>query len=300
VDGRVEKKTPVPVTRGSGNQFLSQKLHWIEGTFKGRNVVSLPQTLPSKFVETRAFNGYTVGSLYEDGRILMTNPERPEMGTHIQWSGDACDNCSIDHKALINHLINANFSFTRLDMAIDAVGFNLRPERATEEIDKKCCKTRAKSAPRQDDAIKTGYTQYVGKKTSEIFLKLYDKAAEMGTDEDHCRIELTTRHARADSAARKIVSGVDFRAMVIAYADFPLWREWQDIMAVVPVKLPSERGETNTEQWLLGACAPALARVIYFEAGKPQKPDFVNFYEKFKDAVMMNLEDLSNGRRTVH
>lgn len=285
--------TPVPVTRGSGNQFLSQKLHWIEGTFKGRNVVSLPEILPSKFVETRAFNGYTVGSLYEDGRILMTNPERPEMGAHLQWSGDACDNCPIDPKNLVNHLLNAKFAFTRLDMAIDVVGFNLRPEKATEEIDAKRIKTRAKSAPRQDDALQSGYTQYVGKKTSEIFLKLYDKAAEMGVDADHCRIELTARHARADHAARQIVSGVDFRQMVKAYADFPDWREWKEIMDVIPVKLPAERHETSTERWLLGACAPALARVIFFASN-------TEFYEKFKDAVMMHLEQLSNGTKTVH
>jgi len=285
--------TPVTVTRGSGNQFLSQKLHWIEGTFKKGNMVSLPQTLPSKFVETRAFNGYTVGSLYGDGRILMTNPERPEMGAHLLWQGQACDDCPIDHKKLVNHLLSANFSFSRIDMAIDCIGFNLRPERATEEIDQKRCKTRAKSAPRQDDAIKTGYTQYVGKKTSEIFLKLYDKAAEMGTDEDHTRVELTARHARADYAARQIVSGVDFRQMVVAFADFPHWREWQEIMDVVPVKLPAERPETNTERWLLDACAPALARVIYFASN-------TEFYEKFKDAVMINLEQLSNGERAVH
>jgi hypothetical protein len=287
------KKTPVTVTRGSGNQFLSQKLHWIEGTFKKGNMVSLPEILPSKFVETRAFNGYTVGSLFEDGRILMTNPERPEMGAHLLWVGDACDNCPIDPKNLVNHLLNAKFAFTRLDMAIDCIGFNLRPEKATHEIENGRCKTRAKKAPRQDDALETGYTQYVGKKTSEIFLKLYDKAAEMGTNEDHTRIELTARHARADHAARQIVSGVDFRQMVVAFANFPDWREWQAIMDVVPVKLPAERKETNTERWLLDACAPALARVIFFASN-------TEFYEKFKDAVMTNLEDLSNGRRTVH
>lgn len=287
------KKTPVPVTRGSGNQFLSQKLHWIEGTFKGRNVVSLPETLPSKFVETRAFNGYTAGSLFEDGRILMTNPERPDMGAHLLWQGDACDQCPIDPKNLVKHLLNANFSFSRLDLAIDCIGFNLRPERATEEIDKKRCKTRAKSAPRQDDAIQTGYTQYVGKKTSEIFLKLYDKAAEMGTNEDHTRVELTARHARADHAAREIVRGTDFRSMVVAFADFPFWDEWKEIMDAIPVKLPAERSETNTERWLLDACAPALARVIYFASN-------TEFYEKFKDEVMQCLIEFSDGVRTVH
>jgi len=286
-------KTPVPVTRGSGNQVLSQKLHWIEGTFKKGNQISLPKTLPSKFVETRAFNGYTVGSLYEDGRILMTNPERPEMGVHLLWQGQACDDCPIDHVELLKHLDKAHFSFTRLDMAIDAVNFNLRPQRATEEIENGRCKTRAKKAPRQDDSMESGYTQYVGKKTSEIFLKLYDKAAEMGVDADHCRVELTARHARADHAARQIVSGVDFRSMVIAYADFPEWSEWKEIMDAVPVKLPAQRHETNTERWLLGACAPALARVIYFASN-------TEFYEKFKDAVMINLEQLSSGERTVH
>lgn len=288
-----DKMTPVPVTRGSGNQLLSQKLHWIEGTFKKGNEVSLPEILPSKFVETRAFNGYTVGSLYKDGRVLMTNPARPEMGAHLQWSGDACDNCPVDSKNLVNHLLNAKFAFTRLDMAIDVIGFNLRPEDATSEIENGRCETRAKSAIRTNDVSSEGYTQYVGKKTSEIFCKLYNKAAEMGTDEDHCRIELTARHSRADHAARQIVSGVDFRQMVVAFVNFPEWREWQEIMDVIPVKLPAERNETNTERWLLGACAPALARVIYFASN-------TEFYEKFKDAVMVNLEQLSNGEKTVH
>jgi hypothetical protein len=133
----------------------------------------------------------------------------------------------------------------------------------------------------------------VGKKTSEIFLKLYDKAEEQGVDGDHTRIELTARHSRADSAAREIVRGTDFRSMVVAYANFPAWREWKEVMDAIPVKLPSERHQTNTEQWLLGACAPALARVIYFASN-------TEFYEKFKDAVMINLEQLSNGERTVH
>jgi len=287
------KKTPVTVTRGSGNPILSQKLHWIEGTFKKGNEVSLPESLPSKFVETRAFNGYTVGSLYEDGRILMTNPERPEMGAHLLWQGQACDDCPIDHQSLLKHLLNAKFSFSQLDMAIDCINCNLRPQQATEEIRLGRCKSRAKKHPRNDDPLDPGYTQYVGRKASEIFLKLYDKAAEMGVDGDHTRVELTARHARADKAAWQIVHGTDFRQMVVAFANFPNWREWQEIMDVVPVKLPSERHETATEQWLLGACAPALARVIYFASN-------TEFYEKFKDEVMECLVEFSEGRRTVH
>jgi hypothetical protein len=223
----------------------------------------------------------------------MTHPGRPEMGVHLLWRGQACDDCPMDQKVLVNHLKEAGFSFSRIDLAVDAINFNLRPQRATEEIANGNCKTRAKKHPINSDAIDKGYTQRIGTLSSEISLKLYDKAEEMGIEADYCRIELTVRHARADHAASQIASGVDYRAMVVSFADFPLWREWQDIMAVVPVKLPSERKETNTERWLLDACAPALARVIYFASN-------TEFYEKFKDAVIMNLEDLSNGRRTVH
>jgi hypothetical protein len=253
----------------------------------------MPQTLPSKFVETRAFNGYTVGSLYEDGRILMTNPGRPEMGAHLLWQGQACDDCPMDQKDLIGHLVDANFSFTRIDLAVDAMNFGLRPQQATEELNNGRCKTRAKLSPTHSDPRDPGYTQSIGKKTSEISLKLYDKAVEMGIDGDYTRIELTVRQKRADHAARQIVRGTDYRAMVVSFADFPQWREWKLVMDAIPVKLPSERKETNTERWLLDACAPALARVIYFASN-------TEFYERFKDAVMTNLEQLSSGERNVH
>lgn len=285
--------TPVPVTRGSGNPVLSQTIHWLEGTFRKGTTVSIPETLPRKFVETRAKNGYTVGSLYEDGRILMTNPERPEMGAHLLWTGGACDACPMAHKELIEHLDNAGFSFTRIDMAIDAYNFNLRPQQATEEIRNGQCKTRAKLCPTFSDPRDPGYTQSVGKYSSEISLKLYDKAVEQGVFADYTRVELTVRQKRAQHAARQIVSGTDYRAMVVSFVDFPEWSEWKQVMDAVPVKLPSERKETNTERWLLDACAPALARVIYFAAN-------TEFYERFKDAVMTNLEQLSNGVRTVH
>src|SRR3990172_7989601 len=67
---------------------------------------------------------HVVGSLYGDGRILMTNPERPEMGVHILWRGQACDDCPMDQKDLVNHLVKAKFSFSRIDLAVDAINFN--------------------------------------------------------------------------------------------------------------------------------------------------------------------------------
>lgn len=288
-----QKITPVPVTRGSGDRILTQKLHWLEGTFKGKNLVSLPQSLSHNFVETSGFQNYTIGARFEDGRIHLRNPARPEMGEHIIWSGDACDECPVDIVTLVKHLRDAKFSFTRIDMAVDAINFKLRPQRATKELKLGRCKTRAKLSPTNSDPRDLGYTQYVGKKTSEVYLRIYDKAEEMGIDADYTRVELVVKHGRANYAAQQIVQSVDYRAMVRAYADFPAWRQWKRIMDADPIKLPSQRKETNTERWLMDQCAPALARQIYLT-------NSTEFYEKFKLAVVTNLEQLSNGIRTVH
>lgn len=303
------KTTPVLVTRGSKpsqiadflsqndekkqNVFSSQKLHWIEGTFKSRTAINVPSILTQERTETRPLNGYADGTVYADGRRLDVHPGRPEMGSHMTWNGTACDNCPMDQIDLIAYLQEANFSFTRLDLAIDAIGFNLKAKHATRELKYGRYKSRAKKFPRNDDARLVGYTQYIGTKSSQIFLKLYDKAAEMGINEDWTRVELTVKSKRANVAAREIVRGTDYRSMVVAYADFPLWREWRRVMASDPVKLPSQRTETNTERWLMDQCAPSLARVIFL-AGNSE------FYERFKSQVTEELIQLSNTRQTVY
>jgi len=290
----VAKKTPVTVTRGSNTGFFSQKVDWIEGTFKKGTPINLPTILSQNYVETRAFNGYTVASLYDDGRVLMQNPARPEMGDHITWNGEACNRTPLDPLDLIKSLCNAGFSFTRIDFAIDLINCNVLPSQATEEIKNERIKTRAQQFPFWADATAKGYTQYIGKKASEIYCRIYDKAAEMGIEQDHTRVELVVRHSRANVAARSLVEHRDFRGLVLAYVDFPSWDEWLQAMDAPKIQLPSQRKETATRLWLLSACVPSLAREINLHA------DGIAFYIKFKDAVALLSEQMSNNRQTVH
>lgn len=287
------KMTPVTVTRGSDPQVLSQKIHWIAGTFKGRKTPKLPSILSQKYVECRAFNGYTIGSKFDDGRTHFSNPERPEMGVHVIWTGEACDNAPLDPIDLVIELQKAGFAFTRIDMAIDAIGFNLRPQQATEEIASGRCRTLAKKCPCWHDPNDPGYTQYVGKKTSEIYLKLYDKAAEMGVQQDHARIELTVRHERADKAAQALVRNRDFRCLVVAFVDFPSWETWRDIMAVTPTKLPAERKTSQTKLWLLRSAASALAKQSVLDGND-------DFYFQFLDQVAIFVRQMEDNRQTVY
>jgi hypothetical protein len=286
-------KAPVTVTRGLKTGFFSQKIDWLEVTFKKGTPINLPSILSQNFVETKAFNGYTTASLYSDKRVLMTNADRPDMGNHIVWNGEACGLCPIAPENLIAHLFKVGASFTRIDLAIDLINCNLHPSQATEEITNGRVKTRAQQFPFWADAKGKGYTQYIGKKASEVYARIYDKAAEMGVEQDHTRVELIVRHGRANHAAFAVSNGSDFRGMVLSFVNFEEWGEWSKAMDVPEIKLPKEQKLGNTEKWLLEACAPALARTILLnpEAG---------FFEKFTDEVTRQIEQLYNKRQTVH
>lgn len=287
------KKTPVLVIRGWKPSFLSQQVDWIEGTFKDRRPHELPSILSQKSAPCKPVNGYLEGSRFEDGRVEFTHPGRPEMGKHITWSGAACAALPLEPAELIQTLGEQFFTFTRIDLAIDAHNFNLRPEQATKEIDGGRIKTRARKFPFRGDAGAAGYTQYVGKRPSEIHLRIYDKAAEMGVDEDHTRIELETRGARAGQAAREIVRGTDFRRMVVSFADFTEWGEWRSIMEVDPVKLPYQPKASNTRIWLFKQCAPAIARLCHLGGGLALLSEFNRHVEEL-------YRQLSNYGQTVH
>jgi hypothetical protein len=223
----------------------------------------------------------------------MSNPDRPEMGQHIIWNGEACGLCPIAPENLIAYLYKVGFSFTRIDFAIDLINCNLNPSQATEEIANGRVKTRAQQFPFWADAKGKGYTQYIGKKASEVYARIYDKAAEMGVEQDHTRVELITRHGRANHAAFAVSNGCDFRGMVLSFVDFKEWSEWSKAMDVPEIKLPKEQKLGNTEKWLLDACAPALARVIFLN------PE-LGFFDKFTDVVERELDKLSDNKQTVH
>lgn len=284
-----EKKTPVTVTRGSDPIILSQQVHWIQGTFKGQEVPNMPLIFSQKYVQCKPHNGYTEGSRFSDGRQLWTAADRPEMGRHWVWDGQSCERCPKDPIDLMKWLHCFGFNFTRVDLAIDVRNGNLQPEQATREIENGDIRTLAKDKDYHGQAGKPGYTQYVGKYSSEISLKLYNKAAEMGIDGDHTRIELTLRKKRADKAMRHIVQYRDFRGLVVAFADFPKWNEWNKAMAVTPVKLPAERKTSRTKEWLIRSGASALAKQMILDGDQ-------KFYFEFLDAVKAFHVKMSNSQ----
>lgn len=287
--------TPPPASNtGVENKIVSQTVDWIEGTFKQETRRILPDELSKEYQQCRPLNGYTEGYKFSDGRLELKNHNRPDMGTHVIWSGDAIRAIPMPASNLVEFLYSSAFTFTRIDFAIDAYNFELRPEDATIHIENRAVVTRAKKFPIRGDARLPGYTQYIGTKASEIFVRIYDKAAEMGVQQDYARVELVVRGGRATQAAQTIIRNGDFRPLVLGFVRFQEWKEWEEVMASDAVSLPSEKKPSNTEQWLLEQCAPALARLIV-ERGSH------DIWFKFKDevAAQVNIQE-SRKRHTVN
>ena len=254
------KNPPPTYNMGVEKKILSQRIHWLEVTFKSAKDKKLPSSLPQEGTECYPLHGYNTGTKFSDGRMEFTHTSRPDMGLHIQWSGTSLDNFSDDPLSLVKFLSSAGAKFTHIDLAIDARNYGMRPQDATEQIDAKKHRCRAKKAPHWGDALQPGYTQYLGTNASQIHLRIYDKAGEMGLADDWTRVELVVRGRRATKAAQAVISGVDFRSLVKGYADFPEWKEWCEIMVADAVTLPAEKKETATDLWLLNQCAKTLAR----------------------------------------
>jgi len=254
------KNPPPACNTGVEKKIFSQRIHWLEVTFKPASNKKLPESLPKEGTECYALHGYNTGVKFGDGRMEFTHTSRPEMGLHIQWAGAALDALEINPLELVRFLSSAGATFTRIDLANDCQNLNLKPEDATNEIREKRFICRCKKTPAWFDPSFGGWTQYLGTNASEIHLRIYDKAAELGIKGDFTRVELVVRGKRAQAAAQAIIRGVDFRALVAGYVQFPQWKEWGEIMVADAVSIPAEKKITATDQWLLGVCAKTLAR----------------------------------------
>lgn len=266
---------------GVENKSVSLLVDWIEGTYKTDARRPMPLILTEEAEECTGFHGYTSAARYRDGRLEMWHNMRPEMGYHIQWSGDAIKNCPVDALSLVAYLEATGFTFTRLDLAIDVRGWKFHPSILTEQISNGDYICRARRFPQWGDPKNPGYTQYVGKKPSEIYLCVYDKAAEMGAQGDHTRIELRVHKRRAETAAKTILRDNDFRKLVLGFVRFPKLEKWNEIMGADAVKIPAEKKISATKQWLLSQCAPAIARIL-------EEEETDEFWFEFLHQVKLN------------
>lgn len=267
-------------------------IDWMSVTHKhsGNKLLNI---LPECTTKCTARNGYTLAYQSIAGVIMMQNPDRPDMGTHIVYSGKTLATCQDDFNVsrdnILRHHTTIGGRVSRIDFAVDIVDENLSLERLWDQLENKTAITRS-SHSRTQSGNNRGDTVYVGsRKTRRKMIRAYDKAKEQHDFvSDYKRIELECRSDAARNSAELYQnSNYDAAAivgMIRQVCDFPNDDNWSRLFESPLLKIPvAPPTSGETEKWLLKQCAPAMARTLLLDE---------QFYIRWLNAVQYHTRKM--------
>lgn len=214
--------------------------------------------------------GYSLASEYHDGRVLMFNPDRLDMGVHIVYSGSCLRNIVETYAEKLNaydllqfHLAQGH-TIARIDLCLDLRDSGLSIQALHNQCDARQHKTALKS-----HSIITGTqgtTLYIGStKNRKRLMRIYDKAREQGlSGVDWIRIEASFYGIHAHSVAQWFNSDQDVRPALRNICDFPndaIWTKVFNGVSKLEYSIETVTRNMSTMAWLSRQVVPALARL---------------------------------------
>lgn len=219
--------------------------------------------LGDNWIETQARYGYAWAAKTASGIIVMGGGKEG-MGTHVILPGQACQ----DGKGLAQarNAVRRGYRVTRIDLTIDTHN-GLAPRALYEAAQRKEHKCTAKRSLLLEG---DGSTLYLGSRSSERYMRVYDKAAQMKDTSGRAwtRIELELKGDSAQNAANALLHNKAIDVIYTAindYVQFPTVSKWNDALSERGEEVsiePTRRKLTDTRRWLLDTVAGALAKEI--------------------------------------
>lgn len=263
--------------------WLSYTVHWnTEALHRFRKAFNLDLAAAALTNQTGAWvpekplHGYAQAVSFASSsglRVMASKPNSP-MGIHVSWSGSALQ--EVNPRAVLRAALAMGANITRIDIAIDTPS---EPTWASFEVAWVNGEVTTRARDYRQIKSNRGRTFYVGSRTSEKFLRIYDKAAESGIGGPLTRIELECKHDYADGVARHIdANGYDYFADIIkGFCDFPTLSWWRDNMTSPTLLegIPKKEKRSDTFAWLMEQVAPSAARLMVNDHEK-----FVSFLRK--------------------
>lgn len=160
---------------------------------------------------------------------------------------------------------NLDNKITRVDYCLDIIDGSFNPKTVVSHLRNRDVITHAKEIPRQVDDWKKGFTQYVGKKSSETYTRIYDKAIEQKQEGRWTRIETVYQGDRAEASFQAYLLCGSTRNLILSHVDFPKWKAWRRVMQGNKVKLNIAPHETATREWLLGSVSKTIAKELLLD-----------------------------------
>lgn len=196
--------------------------------------------------------------------------------------------------------IRDNGHVTRLDIAIDDIGSIYF---STDDVYKLYSNTQVVSKFRNMRNVvesevsgrRTGHTIYFGSRTSDIFLRVYDKQLERNkklaasgvcVDNPWVRWELELKNDRAISVSKMLIAGIPLGAAAVGVlghyirmielddinrsrcSTYPVWADFIDGISSLKITVPKyEKSMDEKKSWIQRQVMPTLAAVILSDGG---------------------------------
>lgn len=221
-------------------------------------------------VPISAQRGYREAYRTKSGIVVQWNVDREEMGYHIVIAGsairDVLQRYDMDQKTLIQTVLDAGGSITRLDIAKDLQGVTVSLDKIYQAVERGEHIGSSRNY-NQIHSLNGGNTIYVGSRQSEKYIRIYDKAAQMGLQgQEWKRFELECKGMVARALATLLVQERQWEGAFDTIArhmvDLPGLRDYQAFFSREPitVSLPKIEKQTDREAWIEAQVMPAVVK----------------------------------------
>lgn len=276
--------------------MLKFAVDWLALTVKGEtHETAMHETIVDyaslEIRPCRPYPGYTDAIENRAGATVSWNVKRGDMGVHVEYSGSTLAlyrTEGTDPSDMARWHVSKGHTITRLDVAIDVIDSDMKPSDLYSQLEKGKAHTVSGRTYKMWKGSDGGETLYIGSRTSNIFLRIYDKGAEMHTDDNWIRIELELKGPKARLFANLIANdGTDtaierMRGVLLTVVHFP-GKLWAGIVGDEPIKLTdTSKKKSDTKAWLLELVAPAMGKYIAKTGDLTITEDFWNTVELWR------------------
>lgn len=251
---------------------ISFSLDWLTCTFDWDGKTDPLKSVPlesNEYTEPSSKRSYT-DTLTCDTHSVSFNPEHPEQKVMLQLTGlqfDAFRKAGGCEKTLMGQCVEKRGIFKRVDYAVDLFDTEGLPHDVKLAWECSQLLTIAKQVGLIEYSTREeskGATVYIGSRSSERMVRIYDKAKQKGLKIDWLRVELEAKGDRANqlghliSTRGVITAGNSMLADVIEWSDIPwlnaIWTGDFDIIDINAIGRP----ETDRDKWLRTVVVPVV------------------------------------------
>lgn len=238
------------------------------------------ERVPHTFGYRHAFKERSTGMIVEVSENLSVQ------GIKVQASGGVLRQIP-DRMLLLSYALSGGWRVTRIDVAIDAMDTDVR----VSEIKRAYEDNVLRSVQRKYRYIEKGKEQTIeiGSRTSEKFLRVYDKAAEQHLNVSWVRFEIECKGNYGQNMANAVNESTAIVAIpvILRMLQHPETKHWLlDAIAQLAegheyVSAEQVKTVGDTFLWLKTQVLPSLVKLYYTNNG-----DFRAFEEQLNQAII--------------